>query len=161
MTRITKAPVRVLTHDEVSKATPTTDAFRAEVQQRHAFERAMVACGYFADLFEGWFFGEFEWSYYDPRANMMWEVWKAAQLTPHKEKVPMDLITVEVHGPAGSGKSAIAQIVAHVLAQLELNASTDLAVDLRSVGNLEAAVDAIKARGTQIVVRETQTRKGQ
>lgn len=138
-----------------------TDAFRAEVQQRHAFERAMVARGYFADLFEGWFFGEFEWSYYDPRANMMWEVWKAAQLTPHKEKVPMDLITVEVHGPAGSGKSAIAQIVAHVLAQLELNASTDFAVDLRSVENLEAAVDAIKARGTQIVVRETQTRRDQ
>lgn len=66
------------------------------------------------------------------------------------------MITIEVKGPAGSGKSAIAQTMAMLLQQLDLNVTTSLDTDLRSGEALEQVVAGLADRGTQINIVEKQ-----
>ncbi len=66
------------------------------------------------------------------------------------------MITVEVKGPAGSGKSAIAQIIAQTLQTLELNTSIDMNCELRVMDELQTVVDSMVDQETRIRVIETQ-----
>lgn len=67
----------------------------------------------------------------------------------------MNKIVITVNGFAGSGKSAVAQAIAQFLTHLELNVSTDLAVDLRNAEELQKVIDCIKNQGTTFTVRES------
>lgn len=64
------------------------------------------------------------------------------------------MITIEIKGPSGSGKSAVAQTLAMLLQQLDLNVTTDLGIDVRSVEALEQVVGALAERKTRINIVE-------
>lgn len=67
------------------------------------------------------------------------------------------MITITVSGPAGSGKSAVAQTLSMLLQQLDLNVTTELGTDLRSVEALEQIVASLSAHKISINIAEAQT----
>lgn len=73
----------------------------------------------------------------------------------------MHKVIVTVQGPAGSGKSAVAQVIAMLLDKVELKATTDLSVDLRNTDELQVVIDGLIARDTHIDIREVHTSGGE